>query len=109
MLEQIIEWRGQPKVIRCDNGPEYISEALKVWALSREIHIEHIQPGQPQQNAYIERYNRTVRYDWLAQLLFETIEGVQESATRWLWTYNNDRPNMAIGGITPMQKLAMAA
>ena len=41
-----------------------------------------IQPGQPQQNAYIERYNRTVRYDWLAQTLFDSIEQVQAAATR---------------------------
>ena len=64
--------------------------------------------AKPQQNAYVERYNRTVRYDWLNQYLFKTIEDVQEAATAWLWTYNNERPNMAIGGITPMQKLAMA-
>lgn len=68
--------------------------------------MEHIQPGKPQQNAYIERYNRTVRYDWLAQYLFDSIEEVQEHATRWLWTYNNERPNMALGGITPKQRLA---
>ena len=61
----------------------------------------------PQQNVYVERYNRTVRYDWLAQHLFFTIQQVQEQATRFLWTYNNEGPNMALGGITPAQKLAM--
>ncbi len=60
-------------------------------------------------NAYIERYNRTVRYDWLAQYLFDSIEEVQEYATRWLWTYNHERPNTGLGGITPNQKLAMVA
>jgi len=108
-LDQVIEWRGQPKALRCDNGPEYISGALSAWALKRGIRLEYIQPGKPQQNAYIERYNRTVRYDLLAQYLFESVEQVQEFATRWLWTYNNERPNMALGGITPKQKLAMAA
>lgn len=108
-LEQIIEWRGKPQVLRCDNGPEYISGAVAAWAERRGIRIEHIQPGKPQQNAYIERYNRTVRYDWLSQYLFESIEQVQDYATRWLWTYNNERPNMALGGITPKQKLALVA
>jgi len=108
-LEQIIEWRGQPKMIRCDNGPEYISGALLAWAGQRNIRIEHIQPGNPQQNAYIERYNRTVRYAWLAHTLFDSIKQVQDAATRWLWTYNHERPNMALGGITPKQKLALAA
>ena len=108
-LEQIIEWRGLPKAIRCDNGPEYISGLLLAWAERRGIRIDHIQPGKPQQNAYVERYNRTVRYGWLSQWLFDSIEDAQEAATRWLWTYNHERPNMALGGITPMQKLALAA
>ena len=81
---------------------------LADWAERRGIGLQFIQPGKPQQNAYVERYNRTVRYDWLSQYLFETISEVQEAATAWLWTYNNERPNMAIGGITPIQKLAMA-
>jgi transposase InsO family protein len=49
------------------------------------------------------------RYDWLGQYLFNSIAQVQEYATRWLWTYNHERPNMALGGITPKQKLALAA
>lgn len=108
-LNHIIEWRGKPKQIRCDNGPEYISNILADWAKGNDITIAFIQPGNPQQNAYVERYNRTVRYDWLSQYLFSSIDEVQQHATRWLWTYNNERPNMAIGGITPNQKLALAA
>lgn len=103
-LDQIIEWRGKPRVIRCDNGPEYISHLLAKWARKRNIALQFIQPGKPQQNAYVERYNRTVRYDWLSQYIFKTIEEVQAGATNWLWTYNNERPNMGIGGITPVQK-----
>ena len=60
-------------------------------------------------NAYVERYNRTVRHEWLDQNIIESIEEAQEFATQWLWTYNNERPNMGIGGITPAQKLKMAA
>lgn len=108
-LERIMKWRGRPNRIRCDNGPEYVSGALMAWASRRGVQIEFIQPGKPQHNAYIERYNRTVRYDWLAHYLFDSLEEVQDYATRWLWTYNHERPNMAIGGMTPKQKLAMAA
>ena len=108
-LDRIIEWRGKPGTIRVDNGPEYISGKLMEWAEKRRITIQHIQPGQPQQNAYIERYNRTVRHEWLDQYIIEIIEEAQDFATQWLWTYNNDRPNMGIGGITPAQKLKMAA
>jgi transposase InsO family protein len=48
-------------------------------------------------------------HEWLDQHIIENIEEAQDFATQWLWTYNNDRPNMGIGGITPAQKLKMAA
>lgn len=106
-LDQIIEQRGKPNNIRCDNGPEYVSHLLRAWAEKQDIKLLFIQPGNPQQNAYVERFNRTVRYDFLNQSIFEEIEQVQDAATSWLWTYNNERPNMALGGITPSQKLSM--
>jgi len=108
-LNQIIEWRGKPKVLRCDNGPEYLSALIIDWAKNQDIRIEYIQPGKPQQNAYVERFNRTVRYEWLAQYVFDSLDEVREFATRWMWSYNHQRPNMALGGITPKQRLAMAA
>jgi len=91
------------------DGPEYISETLRIWAEKQGIAIQDIQPGQPQQNAYVERYNRTVRHEWLDQYIIESIEEAQDQATQWLWTYNHDRPNMGIGGIIPAMKLKMAA
>ena len=63
----------------------HISGALLSWAERQGIRIEHIQPGKPQQNAYVERYNRTVRYGWWARTPFDSIERVQDKATRWLY------------------------
>lgn len=63
-LERIIEWRGKPAAIRCDNGPEYVSQSLVNWANEHQITLMYIQPGKPTQNAYIERFNRTVRHEW---------------------------------------------
>jgi len=108
-LNQIIEWRGKPLAIRVDNGPEYVSSKLIEWAETQGIALNYIQPGKPQQNAYVERYNRTVRHEWLDLYIFDSITEVQEIATQWLWTYNHEWPNMGIGGITPAQKLKMAA
>ncbi len=82
-LEQIISWRGKPNIIMCDNGPENVSGAVQTWASKYGIRMEYIQPGQLQQNAYIERFNRTVRYDWLVQELFDTIDEVQVRAIRF--------------------------
>ena len=108
-LDRIIEWRGKPEAIRCDIGPEYITAVTLASAAKRGIRIEFIPPDQPQQNGYFERYNRTVRYDWLAHHLLETLNEIQGFATNWLWTYNHDRPIMALGCIRPKQKLALAA
>ena len=108
-LNRIIEWRGKPGMIRVDNGPEYISGKLANWATKCGVQIQHIQPGKPQQNAYVERYNRTVRQEWLDQHIIDSIEEAQGYATQWLWTYNNERPNMGLGGMTPAQKLKTAA
>ena len=101
-LNQLIEWRGKPRIIRCDNGPEFISHEFTEWALKNGIRIEYIQPGNPQQNAYIERHNRTIRYSWVSKHLFETLEEVQDYATSWLWFYNNERPHKANGGKPPL-------
>jgi putative transposase len=108
-LTSIIEWRGLPGAIRVDNGPEYISGKLLEWAETLGISIRHIQPGKPRQSAYIERYNRSVRHERLDQHIFDPIEEAQDFVTQWLWTYNNDRPNMGIGGMNPAQKLNASA
>lgn len=107
-LEQVIEWRGKPAALRCDNGPEYISGQMIEWANQNQITLLYIQPGKPTQNAYIERFNRTARHEWLDMHTFNSIEHAQLLATQWLWTYNNERPHSAIGGITPIMKLNAA-
>ena len=104
-IEQVIEWRGKPKNIRCDNGPEYISISLVEWAKVNEINLIYIQPGKPTQNAYVERYNRTVRNEWLDLNVFDSVDHAQTLATEWLWLYNNERPHMALNGLTPIQFL----
>jgi putative transposase len=107
-LEQIIEWRGKPAAIRCDNGPEYIPNQLITWANEQQITSLYIQPGKPTQNTYVERFNRTARYEWLNMHMFDSVEHAQELATQWLWLYNNERPNTAVGGIPPIAVLKAA-
>jgi len=107
-LEQVIEWRGKPAAIRCDNGPELLSGPLTNWATENQITMLYIQPGKPRQNAYIERFNRTARHEWLDLHQLESVEHAQLLATQWLWTYNNERPNTAIGGVPPRWLLKAA-
>ena len=101
-LSQLIEWRGKPNAIRCDNGPEFISHEFTAWAKREGIRIDYIQPGNPQQNAYIERANRTIRSGWVSKHLFDTLDEVQDYATKWLWFYNHERPHKANGGRPPL-------
>ena len=82
-LKQIIGWRGKPLLIRCDNGPENISGLIQTWAQQSGIAFQYIQPGKPQQNAYVERFNRTVRYEWLSQYYWADSSGLCDRGTPW--------------------------
>jgi putative transposase len=72
----------------------------------RSIRIEFIQPSMPQQTVCVERFNRPDRYEWLALYHFDNLAEVRDFATRWMWPYNHERTNMALGGITLKQLLA---
>ncbi len=102
VLNQLLEWRPKPTAIRCDNGPEFMNHVLVDRANGQGIRIEYIQPGNPQQNAYIKRANRTMRYSWFSKYLFETLDEVQDCATNWLCFYNNERPHKANSGGPPL-------
>lgn len=65
VLEQVVSWRGQPQAMRLDKGPEFIAESFITWCAERAIQLGHIQPGKPEQNAWIERDNRTYRTEVL--------------------------------------------
>ncbi len=65
VLEQLLEWRSPPLAIRCDNGPEFISNEFVQWAQSRDIRIDYIQPGKPQQAERAIRPFAIGRKNWL--------------------------------------------
>jgi putative transposase len=103
VLEQLIDWRGKPACLRMDNGPELISYRLESWAKEKDIELLHIQPGQPAQNAYIERFNRTYREDILDAYLFDDLEELRSLTESWLQNYNTIRPHEALKGLPPRQ------
>ena len=103
VLEQLKERRGLPNQIRVDNGPEFISQTLTDWCRKNQIKLHHIQPGKPTQNAFIERFNRTFRYEVLDAYLFEDLEHVREVSWKWLLDYNEERPHQALNNLTPHQ------
>jgi putative transposase len=101
LLGQLIELHGKPIAIRCDNGTELTSQVFVDWCRERDIEIRYIQPGKPDQNAFIERFNRTYRNEVLDVYLFHTIVEVQEITDAWLERYNEIRPHDALGSLPP--------
>jgi putative transposase len=100
-LDRLIEWRGKPKAIRVDNGPEYLSQVFSDWCQTHGVALKYIQPGKPNQNVYIERFNRTFRHEVLDAYLFESLSQVREITHHWMTEYNEERPHDSLGRIPP--------
>ena len=102
-MNQLIEVYGMPKAIRVDNGPEMTSESFIEWAKEMGIALLFIQPGKPNQNAFVERFNRSFRDEVLDANLFNSIAEAQEAADVWVTDYNEFRPHERLSDRTPME------
>lgn len=105
-LEQRIELYGKPKKIRTDNGPEFRSKLFQKWLQNNNIEWSRIQKGKPQQNAIIERFNKTYREDVLDANIFRDIAGLEEITGLWMQEYNNERPHQSLNYQTPTEYAA---
>lgn len=102
VLDQLVAIHGAPRAIRCDNGPELLSRPLTEWSERHGVLLQHIQPGKPNQNAYIERFNRTYRREVLDAYVFASLAQVRAETDAWLLTYNTERPHDSLGGVPPL-------
>lgn len=109
LFEGLRAQHGLPQVLRTDNGPEFLGEVFTSWAKEAGMAIQYIQPGKPNQNAYIERFNRTYREELLNQYLFASLDDVREATYWWMLEYNEDRPHDALGDRTPAEARQQAA
>ena len=102
VLNRIIEQRGKPTTLRSDNGPEFISHLLQQWCEDNAITLQYIQPGEPTQNAYIERKNGSIRRELLNAYLFTSLAEVRCLSEEWRIDYNTERPHKSLGYLSPI-------
>lgn len=101
VFEQLKAERGLPEVLRTDNGPEFLGSVFVDWCKREGITIDYIEPGEPNQNAYIERFNRSYRTEVLDAWLFNSLTEVREISWAWMLEYNEERDHDSLNGCTP--------
>ena len=100
-LDAVCSLRGKPQVFRTDNGPEFTGKAMMVWAHRQGIELRLIEPGKPNQNAYVESFNGRLRDECLNVMQFESIEDAIEKIEAWRIDYNDHRPHSSLEHLTP--------
>lgn len=108
VFEQLRDQHGLPQVLRTDNGPEFLGAVFTAWAKGNGMAIQYIQPGKPNQNAYVERFNRTYRDELLDLYLFTSLDHVREATYWWMLEYNEERPHDSLGDCTPAEARMIA-
>lgn len=101
VLERLRAERGLPSQLRVDNGPELISGEFVEWCELHGVELLHIQPGKPQQNGFVERFNGSFRREFLDAYLFESLSQVREMSWSWMLDYNEARPHESLGYLPP--------
>lgn len=101
VLDRLALSRGLPQIIRSDNGKEFCGKAMLEWAHRRRVQLRLIEPGKPNQNAYIESFNGRLRDECLNEHWFPNLLQARAVIESWRREYNQERPKKALGGMTP--------
>jgi len=103
VLEGVTKQHGKPETIRVDNGPEFISKSLDLWAFWNGVKLDFSRPGKPTDNAFIESFNGKFRQECLSQNWFLSLDDAQERVDAWRRDYNEERPHSALGQRSPTE------
>ncbi|MGW8191923.1 IS3 family transposase [Sphingomonas hankookensis] len=103
-LDRIAEAHGRPKRIRLDNGPEFISKDLDLWAYQHDVVLDFSRPGKPTDNAFAEAFNGRVRAECLNAYWFLSLDDARVKCEAWRRDYNEHRPHSSLGNQTPMER-----
>lgn len=102
-LEHSIREVGLPKTIRVDNGPEFVSKELDLWAFMRGVTLDFSRPGKPTDNSFIESFNGKFRAECLNANWFLSLDEARQKCEAWRRDYNDVRPHSSIGNKTPTE------
>lgn len=102
-LERIIDGRGKPRALRCDNGPEFTSRHFLGWCGEQGITLIHIQPGKPMQNGHVESFNGRLRDECLNANWFVNLADARRKIECWREEYNSERPHSSLDYRTPAE------
>ena len=102
-LNQIRQKRGTPKLLFCDNGSEFTSQMMDLWAYDNQVQIDFSRPGKPTDNAYVESFNGTLRAECLDVHWFATLTEAKQVIEDWRREYNESRPHRSLGERTPSE------
>ena len=105
-LNALAATRGLPHTIALDNGPEFTSQALDVWAEQHGVHLEFSRPGKPNDNAFIESFNSRLRDECLNEEWFLTLVHAQVKIERFRVEYETEHSHSSLGGLTPAEYAA---
>jgi putative transposase len=103
-LERVCAKVGYPKTIRVDEGTEFVSRDLDLWAYAKGVTFDFSRPGKPTDNAYIEAFNGRFRAECLNAHWFLPLADAREKMEDWLTYYNEVRPHGAIGNKSPQSR-----
>lgn len=106
-LDRVCRQIGYPKTIRVDNGSEFISRDMDLWAYQRDVTLDFSRPGKPTDNAYIEAFNGRFRAECLNAHWFMGLEDAAEKLEAWRRDYNEERPHSAIGNKVPAELMKL--
>ena len=100
-LDKVVALRGTPQSITVDNGTEFASKAMDLWAYKNGVHLDFIRPGKPVENGYIESFNGKLRDECLNVEVFFTLADARRKLALWRHDYNHHRPHSALADRTP--------
>src|SRR6202022_1193635 len=103
VLERLAASRGLPKSVTVDNGPEFAGKVLDEWAYRQQLQLRFIEPGKPQQNAYVESFNGRFRDECLNEHWFLSLAQTRQIVEAWRLDYNAVRPHSSLGNVSPTE------